>query len=235
MDRRFYPSYGHNWDNARFREVILRHVTRTSRVLDYGAGRGALPQMNFRGIAAFVAGVDPDPVVRDNPYLDEARVLPLPSGRIDYPDESFDVVFAANVMEHVTDPATTLREIGRVLRPGGVLLFKTPNRGHYVPLIARLTPHRFHELVNRLRGRAAHDTFPTVYRCNSAGQIRSAAASAGLELAELQRWEGRPEYLRLHPLLYVVGLAYERLVNAVPLLAAARCLLVATLRKPAGR
>lgn len=233
MDRAFYPGYAHNWDNTRFRQYIEPHVTSRSRVLDYGAGRGALPQMNFRDAAAHVAGVDPDDAVLGNPYLHDARVLPLPSGVIPHPDASFDVVFATNVLEHVPDPALMLAEVGRVLVPGGVFLAKTPNSAHYVPLIARLAPHRFHEFINRVRGRPVEDTFPTVYACNSEGDVRRLARDAGFEVVDIQRWEGRPEYLRMNPLLYLAGLAYERLVNAVPALARFRCVLVFTLRKPA--
>ena len=48
--------------------------------------------------------------------------------RFPYPDESFDVVLFCEVLEHMTnDPLTALREINRVLRPGGRLILTTPN------------------------------------------------------------------------------------------------------------
>jgi SAM-dependent methyltransferase len=50
------------------------------------------------------------------------------SSRFPYPDQSFDVVFFCEVMEHMTnDPLSALREINRVLRPGGTLILTTPN------------------------------------------------------------------------------------------------------------
>jgi len=48
-----------------------------------------------------------------------------------------------------------------VLRSGGVFLFKTSNKTHYMPTIVRLTPYCFHQFVNRIRGRAEADTFLT--------------------------------------------------------------------------
>jgi SAM-dependent methyltransferase len=44
-----------------------------------------------------------------------------------FPDESFDVVFFVDVLEHLYDPIIALKEIRRVLKPGGYLCLKTPN------------------------------------------------------------------------------------------------------------
>ena len=81
--------------------------------------------MNFRGHARRLCGIDPDPRVAANPYLDEGQVGVGES--IPYPDASFDVVFADNVLEHLPDPAAVFAAVTRVLRPGGVFLGKTPN------------------------------------------------------------------------------------------------------------
>ena len=119
-----------------------------------------------------------------------------------------------------------------MLKPGGVFLFKTPNRRHYMPTIARMTPHWFHAYMNRLRGRAEVDTFPTRYRANSLSDVTRLAAGSGLVLERIERVEGRPEYLRMTWPTYVVGVAYERLVNSTEIFAPIRILLVGSLRKP---
>lgn len=123
------------------------------------------------------------------------------------------------------------REVARVLKPGGVLLFKTPNKWHYMPTIARMTPHGFHQFVNRLRGRAEVDTFPTRYRTNTKGDVQRLAAAAGFTVESVELIEGRPEYLRMTWPTYLVGSLYERIVNATNYLAPFRILLVGTLRK----
>jgi SAM-dependent methyltransferase len=136
LDHALYPGYARNWDDQLFRERVLRHLSPPAAViLDLGAGAGIVQQMNFRGHAARICGVDLDPRVVDNPMLDEGKVAD--AGGIPYPDQTFDVVFADNVLEHLPDPLTVFREIARVLKPGGVFLFKTPNKTHYMPTIAR--------------------------------------------------------------------------------------------------
>lgn len=231
IDRWLYPEYSRNWDDQLFRERILEHLNPGVAALDLGAGAGIVEAMNFKGLASRICGVDLDPRVLDNPMLDEGRIADADS--IPYTDAVFDVVFSDNVMEHLERPAAVFAEVHRVLRPGGVLLFKTPNKTHYMPTIARLTPHRFHQFVNRLRGRAEVDTFPTRYRANTAAAVQRLAAQTGFVVERLERIEGRPEYLRISAPTYLVGAVYERLVNASERLAMFRVLMIAQLRKPA--
>ena len=72
------------------------------RACDY---RGDL--LAFEGLAADVANLNSEP---------------LP-----YPDSSFDLVTCTEVIEHLEDYRAALREMARVLRPGGVLVVTTPN------------------------------------------------------------------------------------------------------------
>lgn len=232
MDRTFYPDYEDSWDNLLFRRQILAHLRPEAQVLDLGAGAGIVAAMNFRGKAAQVCGVDPDERVQENPYLDEAKVGTAES--IPYPDNRFDLVFANNVLEHLEHPDAVFREVARVLRPGGLFLAKTPNRRHYMPLIARITPHSFHEYVNRKRGRAVVDTFPTFYACNTPRDVQRIAAGCNLQVQEVALHEGRPEYLRMFALTYLAGCLYERAVNHLPGLSSFRVVMMPCLAKPAA-
>ncbi len=64
------------------------------------------------------------------------------------------------------------------------------------------------------------------------GDVTCLARDAGLVVDHIDRVEGRPEYLRMTWPTYLVGLAYERLVNSAEIFAPLRILLVGSLRKP---
>lgn len=231
LDRRWYPQIQANWDDDLFREIVLTHVDDHAIVLDLGAGAGIVKAMDFRGVVGHVCGIDVDERVLANPFLNEAKIGSAEA--IPYGAQVFDVVFADNVLEHLPDPEKAFVQIRRVLKPGGWFLAKTPNKWHYMPVAARLTPYAFHRYYNRLRGRHHLDTFPTRYRANTRRQIRSLAKASGLTVDRISLIEGRPEYLRINPMTYAAGIAYERLVNTSAALDFLRILLIAELRRPA--
>ena len=229
LDQKWYPGVGNNWDDEALRERVLEILQPDMTVLDLGAGAGIVAQMNFKGLAAHVCGVDLDPRVLENPHLDDAKVSD--AGEIPYPSEMFDLVVSDNVMEHLAEPEKVLSEIARVLKPGGHLIFKTPNRWHYMPFIASLTPLAFHQYMNRKRGRKSEDNFRTMYRLNSERAVRRLGSASGFEVLDVTLIEVRPEYLRFSALTYFAGMVYQRIVAGTEWLKHFRIVLIAHLRK----
>lgn len=229
IDRRFYLAFQDNWDDRILGNLIHEHLG-PGQVLDLGAGAGILDFLDLRGRGRVIVGLDLDPAIGNNTLLDFAVIG---SGdHLPFPDAAFDLVVANNLLEHLENAERVFSEIIRTMKPGGVLIFKTPNKYHYVPLIARLTPHRLHALMVRGRGRSKEDVFPTYYRANSRRKLMKIADRSGFREVRLTTVEGRPEYCRIAWPIYLVGLIYERVVNATRVLSGLRVVIIGEMKKP---
>ena len=213
----------------RFEDRLRDFIPSSTTVLDAGCGSGRIFRYEMAE-GCRVVGVDLGTELRDNPNV--ADRLQGDLRRLPFLDASFDAVLASHVMEHLPQPKEALTEIARVLKPGGFFLLLTPNRFHYVTLVASLVPQRLHLWFNRHRGVPERDVFPTLYRANTAGQLRRLLEGAGLTVERLDRFETEPEYLAFHPLSYALGVGYERLVNRVRILTPLRVGIIAVARKP---
>lgn len=93
-------------------------------VLDVGAGHGAFAKkLHELGYNVSACDLFPEIFYYDKIECKKADLTqPLP-----YKDNSFDIVVAIEVMEHILDHEVFFREANRVLRPGGKLFISTPN------------------------------------------------------------------------------------------------------------
>ena len=115
---------------------------------------------------------------------------------------SFDVVTANMVMEHVGDPGTVLREAYRVLRPGGLFIFHTPNLFHPAVRLSAALPERLKKLlIEKMEGRKVEDVFPTLYRINSPPAIEQYARDGGFQVLELNCINNAPRTAGLGPMV----------------------------------
>ena len=108
-------------------QALLSELLPRAVVVDFGAGRGRASEdpvlyrrtlHDLRGVNRRVIGVDVDPVVLQNPLVDEAHTI-LPGGPLPFADGSVDVIVSDFTFEHIDTPTSVAREFERILKPGG--------------------------------------------------------------------------------------------------------------------
>lgn len=167
---------------------LLPHLKPGMRLLDAGCGPGTVTAGLARAVSpSEVVGIDSAPGV-----LEHARAHAAEEGvdnvtfvagdvyGLDFPDAEFDVVYANQLLQHLTDPVRALRELGRVLKTGGLLAVRDAD-------YATMSPHpKFPEFPdwNRLYHEVA-------YR-------NDAEPDAGRTLPAWVRAAGFPE-IEIHP------------------------------------
>jgi SAM-dependent methyltransferase len=111
-----------------------------SEVLDLGCSSGLLTE-RVRRAGHRVTGVDVVEAPGVRARMDRFIVADLDQGIPPEAGTGYDLVVAADVLEHLREPERTLRDARRVLRPGGSLIACVPNIGHWYP--------RFRTLLGR--------------------------------------------------------------------------------------
>ncbi len=152
VNNAMYETLGHLWwsEEADFEITSLRYSVNPVRygyfkrqlehlhapgksVLDIGCGGGFLAE-EFAKDRYDVTGIDPSgksiAAAREH-AAKSSLAIDYRVGRgesLPFRDDSFDIVACCDVLEHVDDPAQVLREVSRVLKPGGIFFYDTVNR-----------------------------------------------------------------------------------------------------------
>lgn len=102
------------------------------RILDIGTGRGELLRV-ARDQGWSPVGIEPSASFAAHAEQHSGvEIRRQPLDQCGFPEASFDVVILAGVLEHLYNPAESIAEIARILRPGGALFVDVPNeRGLY--------------------------------------------------------------------------------------------------------
>jgi SAM-dependent methyltransferase len=222
---------GYEDEIAHLLRMIMRQCEQEWLVVDLGCGHATF-KVPWRQFCRQLIGIDISPRICENAWVGyrvrgDLYQLPLPGN-------SADLVIMRYVLEHLERPGEALREAARVLRPRGKVVLLTPNRRHYVCLVARMTPHWFHGWFLAHHGRFDEDVSPTKYWANTPRHLREVACRAGFRITELELYEAPPGYLGWFWPAYMLGVAYERLVNRFEALAGLRVSMLATLEKSTG-
>jgi SAM-dependent methyltransferase len=98
----------------------------TNRLLDVGCGAGSLLQA-ARANGWNALGIDVSASSVDHVRKLGFEVLHGELNKVQLPGEQFDVITAAEIVEHLFDPVTVVTEVHRLLRPGGLFWMTTPH------------------------------------------------------------------------------------------------------------
>lgn len=137
MTERIVPYSAGQWPNLDEYLIFLRHLAAYyfvqpkaagQRILDLGCGSGYGSAI-LAGTARQLVALD-----RSSIALDQARIYPLPdyvaasATNLPFSNEAFDLVISFQVIEHIVQTNSYLREIVRILAPGGTFIVSTPNK-----------------------------------------------------------------------------------------------------------
>lgn len=123
----------HSWRTVANSAAYLEpHLTVGKSLLDVGAGPGTITaEFAERLTPGRVVGIDYAPTIVDKAKADAAPLglgnLTFEVGdvyRLAYDDNSFDIVHAHQVMQHVSDPVAAMKEMRRVVHPDGVVAIR---------------------------------------------------------------------------------------------------------------
>src|ERR1700674_2883077 len=185
FQRYYFSRPGYVSGTIRFHEMIRAGLPPNPEILEIGSGPGN-PTSDCLCSFGRLTGIDVDEAVLSNRAL--ANAMTFNGEEFPFPGCSFDICVSNYVLEHVVDCAKHFREVARVMKPGGLYFFRTPNLWHYVTIASRLLPHSVHQrFANKLRGReGGNDPYPTVYRANTTRAIRKHGAGAGLAVKKIE-------------------------------------------------
>jgi len=147
-------------DNEKALRVLDGLIPRRGKLLEVGSYCGIFLN-RIRADGWEVMGVEPDAAAagyaRQKFGLEiSGHLLPDPN----LPDDAFDAVVMLHVIEHMPDPSGNLREVCRVLKPGGVLVVETPR---FDSLMFKLLGRRERSVCN-CNGHIYFFTVPTLRR-----------------------------------------------------------------------
>lgn len=132
------------WHEEKFREVVNSIPQDAEVVLDIGCAAGSLTYLaaSLRP-SLHITGVDVSPAQIDfanstiAPLAKNSTFLAISPDCLPFPDNSFDAVTCVELIEHLNneDNVRLIKEVSRVLRPGGSWIVTTPNYHSLWPLL----------------------------------------------------------------------------------------------------
>jgi glycogen(starch) synthase len=169
------------------------------KILDVGCGPGRLLAPLARSHR--MTGCD-----ISSEMLDEARRACPPDVRLvqadardlPFPDQSFDAVIALDLLTHLPDLESGLRELARVVAPGGALVYDSSNASPWwVPAYPSYVNWRPRRLIATMRRSGVLPEWSDIVRHHHTREVRAASSRVGLRLERVERF-GPPWTAKWH-------------------------------------
>ncbi|MEP7103730.1 MAG: class I SAM-dependent methyltransferase [Candidatus Dojkabacteria bacterium] len=226
-----YKTINKNWNDSVsiYKSIVSKLVTSETVIMEAGCGFSNLYTEEYKR-AKHVIGVDiSDEYLKMNDLIKEKIVSDLSSIPM-IKDNSVDLIISSWVFEHLETPENVIKEFGRVLKPGGRVVFLTPNALNYVVVINKIIPHWFRVWVaTKLGGKLTVEPMKTFYRGNTLGTLNRMAKNAGLNSDETIL-NGDPTYVAINRFFFYIGVFIEAIIS-LPLLNKTRVHIIGVLRK----
>jgi len=205
-----------------YEEVLEKSVGSNTRWLDLGCGHHILPEWRNQQEQVLVkrcksvTGLDYDLESLLKPSIISKKVRGEVS-HLPFKNQSFDLVTANMVIEHLEHPEIEFTEVNRILAPGGRFIFHTPNAFGHPSIMTRMVPDRIkNQLAYLLDGRPPGDIFKTHFKANTRKRIDALARANGFEVDEIKLIVSEAVFMAIPPLA-VPELFYLRLLMTQPL------------------
>jgi len=172
-EQKYHQLEEQHWWFAGRRDAVRKlihslRVPLSNDVLEIGCSAGPLQQILRADGYTNLTGID---ISESAIALAKKRGIPnvslMDGANLDFPDQSFDLLLASDVLEHIEDEERATHEWHRVLRPGGRMIV-------FVPAFQLLW--------------TKHDEINHHYRRYTAGNLRRTLQQAGLEIERSSYW-----------------------------------------------
>jgi len=114
---------------------MLSDVSTDGRCLEIGCGTGRVSEMLVNNFEEIMVSDISQKLSREVGLRLKVDYLCTDACDLGFPDQSFDTIVSSECIEHTPDPIKAIEEMVRVLKPGGTLIFTTPNRLWYPALV----------------------------------------------------------------------------------------------------
>lgn len=137
----FKPEKVLQLNRVKTRKNVALEFVEGKKVLDVGCGTGIFSYF-LASKGKDVIGIDMLPehiTIANRMYkLPNLQFKVMDAANLNFPDNSFDCVLFLETIEHVDNPVEILKDIYRVLKPGGCLVVSTPNSNSYISILQQM-------------------------------------------------------------------------------------------------